>query len=40
MIIRYADTFTAAASTTGSPTVTVSGGYRTYKFTGSGSITF
>jgi DNA-directed RNA polymerase beta subunit len=30
----------AAATTTGSPTVTVAGGYRVYKFTGSGTITF
>jgi hypothetical protein len=28
------------ASTTGSPTVTTSGGYRIYSFTGSGTITF
>ena len=34
-----ADTYDAA-TTTGSPTVTVSGGYRIYQFTGSGSITF
>lgn len=40
VILRYADTFTAAASTTGSPTITVSGGFRTYSWTGSGSITF
>jgi hypothetical protein len=39
VIIRYADTY-AAASTTGSPTITVAGGYRVYKWTGSGSITF
>ena len=39
MVIRYPDT-QAAASTTGSPTVTVSGGFRTYRFTGSGTITF
>jgi hypothetical protein len=39
VVIRYADTF-PAATTTGSPTVTVSGGFRTYRFTGSGSIEF
>ena len=40
VIIRYADSYIAATSTTGSPTITVAGGYRVYKFTGSGSITF
>jgi hypothetical protein len=40
VIIRYADTFAEPASTTGSPTITVSGGYRVYKWTGNGSITF
>jgi hypothetical protein len=40
IIVRYADTFAAATSTTGSPTVTVAGGYRVYRFTSSGSITF
>jgi hypothetical protein len=40
VIIRYADTFAAASATTGSPTITVAGGYRVYKFTSSGSITF
>jgi len=40
VIIRYADTEPAASSTTGSPTITVTGGYRIYRFTGSGSITF
>ena len=40
VIIRYADTYTAATTTTGSPTITVAGGYRVYKWTGSGTITF
>jgi hypothetical protein len=40
VIIRYADSYPAATSTTGSPTVTVAGGFRTYRFTSSGSITF
>ena len=40
VIIRYADSFRAASATTGSPTVTETGGYRIYTFTGSGSITF
>ena len=40
VIIRYPDTFRAATSTTGSPTITVAGGFRVYKFTASGSITF
>jgi hypothetical protein len=40
VILRYPDTFIAAASTTGSPTITVAGGFRVYKFTASGSITF
>jgi hypothetical protein len=40
VIIRYADTLPDAASTTGSPTYTNSGGYKTYKFTGSGTITW
>jgi hypothetical protein len=40
VILRYPDTYSLATSTTGSPTVTTTGGYRIYKFTGSGSITF
>ena len=40
VVIRYADTYDAATGTTGSPTITVAGGYRVYKWTSSGSITF
>jgi hypothetical protein len=39
VLIRYPDAY-RPATTTGSPTITVSGGYRIYKFTGNGSITF
>jgi hypothetical protein len=38
VIIRYLDTFAPAASATVSPTTT--GGYRIYRFTANGSITF
>jgi hypothetical protein len=38
-VVRYPDVY-AEATTTGSPTYTVSGGYRIYTFTGSGTITF
>jgi hypothetical protein len=37
VVLRYSDTF-PVATVTGSPTVTVSGGFRTYVFTGSGTI--
>jgi hypothetical protein len=40
VIIRYADSYTAATETTGSPTITVADGYRIYKWTSSGTITF
>jgi hypothetical protein len=40
VIIRYSDSYTAASATTGSPTITVTGGYRIYTWTSSGSITF
>lgn len=39
VLIYYPSTSPALTSTTGSPAVTVSGGYRYYAFTGSGSIT-
>jgi hypothetical protein len=38
-LIRHLDVF-PPANTTGSPSTTTSGGYRYYKFTGDGSITF
>jgi hypothetical protein len=40
VVIRYIDSYDAAVSTTGSPTITVAGGFRVYKWTSSGSITF
>jgi hypothetical protein len=40
VIIAYPSTYPAATSTTGSPTVTISGGNRIYAWTGNGSITF
>jgi hypothetical protein len=40
VIIRYADSYASATATTGSPNVTIAGGYRIYKWTSSGSITF
>jgi hypothetical protein len=40
VIISYPSTYDAAVATTGSPTVTISGGNRIYTWTGSGSITF
>lgn len=40
IIFRYADTFADAASTTGSPTLYTTGGYKYYKFLSDGSITF
>jgi hypothetical protein len=39
VIIRHSSTFDTA-TTTGSPTVTTSGGYTIYNFTGSGTISW
>jgi len=38
--IRYASNYAAPNAVTGSPSVTNTGGYRTYTWTGSGSVTF
>jgi hypothetical protein len=40
VIIRYSDAYSLAASTTGSPTQTTTGGYHYYTWTASGSVTF
>jgi hypothetical protein len=40
VMIRYADTYPSATSTTGSPSFTNAGGFKTYIWTSSGSITF
>ena len=40
VVIRYTDNYSIPSQTTGSPTVSVTGGYRVYRFTSSGSITF
>jgi len=40
VILRYAEAFDSAISTTGAPTLTITGGYKIYTFTGSGTITF
>jgi hypothetical protein len=38
--LKYPDNYPAATSTTGSPSITTAGGYRVYKWTSNGSITF
>lgn len=40
VVIRYPDSYPAATATTGSPSISVAGGYRTYTWTSSGSVTF
>jgi hypothetical protein len=37
-VIRYPDSIAAATTTTGSPTITVSGGYRIYQYTSTGTF--
>lgn len=39
VMVKYSDSLAALTSTTGSPSITVSGGYRLYRWTGSGSFT-
>jgi len=40
VVIRYPESLPAVNAVTGSPEITVSGGYRIYKFNASGTITF
>lgn len=40
VVLRYPENFSEAVSITGSYTVSVSGGYRFYRFTSSGTIRF
>jgi len=40
VVLRYPDTYPNPVATTGSPTITNTGGYKIYKFTVTGSITF
>jgi hypothetical protein len=40
VVIRYSDAYAAPSAVTGSPTVTVAGGYRVYIWTGSGSVSW
>jgi hypothetical protein len=40
VIVRYLNSNPAATSTTGSPAITDTGGYRVYTWTAAGSITF
>jgi hypothetical protein len=38
VIVRYSNTFSDASSVSGTYTLTNTGGYKIYRFTGSGSI--